>query len=78
VVHPVVFYNNGISTEESVKHNSNIVLNILLGVATSESYYPPDISTCLTEQNLILFDFIYNHPCKSRIGSHSVLAFHMF
>jgi hypothetical protein len=25
VVHPTVFYNNGISTEESVKHNFNII-----------------------------------------------------
>jgi hypothetical protein len=28
VVHPVVFYNNSISTEESVKHNSNIIVKI--------------------------------------------------
>jgi hypothetical protein len=32
VVHHVVFYNNAISTEESVKHNSNIILNTLLRV----------------------------------------------
>jgi hypothetical protein len=34
VVHPVVFYNDSISTEESVKHNTNIVLKYMLGVAT--------------------------------------------
>jgi hypothetical protein len=32
VVHPAAFYNNGISTEESVQHNSNIILNALLRV----------------------------------------------
>jgi hypothetical protein len=30
VVHPVVFYNNGIPIEESVKHNSNIILKYTL------------------------------------------------
>jgi hypothetical protein len=31
VGHPVVFYNNVISSEESIKHNSNIILNTLIG-----------------------------------------------
>jgi hypothetical protein len=35
VVHPVVFYNHIISTEGSVKHNTNIVLKYTLGVATN-------------------------------------------
>jgi hypothetical protein len=34
VVHPVVFYNNILSTKGSVKHNTNIVLKYTLGVAT--------------------------------------------
>jgi hypothetical protein len=37
VVHPVVFYNNAISTEESLKHNSDIILNTLLGVTALQT-----------------------------------------
>jgi hypothetical protein len=34
VVHHAVFYNNGTSTEQSVNHKSNIILNALLSLAT--------------------------------------------
>jgi hypothetical protein len=34
VVHHIVFYNNGISTKQSVKHNCNINTKYTIGVAT--------------------------------------------